>query len=156
MKKIFIYAATLVLICFFSLANAQTIKTPENLQGVWMLKSSRTSDKLELGFLPEMSNFMKKITPDGKFSNFTTSGTYTVIITDGLLIVESETVFTESIEHSIHPNLKGLNNKLQFRIENDNKLYLKWFSPKNQLDNTADIWVEELWEKVETPNSNQT
>ena len=99
---------------------------------------------------------MKKITPDGKFSNFTTSGTYTVIITDGLLIVESETVFTESIEHSIHPNLKGLNNKLQFRIENDNKLYLKWFSPKNQLDNTADIWVEELWEKVETPNSNQT
>lgn len=156
MKKIFVYTVTLFLIASFFLSCAQTKinETPKNLQGVWILKANRTSDKLELGFLPVMSNLIKMITPDGKFSNIAAGGTNAFIVTDGLFKVESATVFTESIKRSIYSNLIGMNNSLQFRIENENKLYLKWFAPKNVINNNTDIWVEELWEKVEIPRSN--
>ena len=86
MKKITLYVLSLIATSSFFLANAQTKinETPKDLQGVWILKANRTSDKLELGFLPTNSNLMKMITPDGKFSNLSVMGSNAVICTEGL------------------------------------------------------------------------
>jgi hypothetical protein len=151
MTKITLYVLTLVATSSFYLANAQSKINEKSkaLEGVWMIKAERSSNLLEMGFRPAMPGTLKIITSDGKFTNLRVMQTKTIITVDGLFKVESDTIFVESIKRSLNSSLIGKDNKLFFRMEGNNKLYIKWFLQKNALDEKMDIWVEELWEKAE-------
>lgn len=153
MKKIIPYLLFFVVTSSLFPTNAQS-KIDEKsklLEGIWMLKAERASNRLKMGFLPVNPGSFKIISTDGKFTNFIMKNFNTFINVDGLFHVESDTVFVESIKRSLNPSLIGKNNKLFFKMEKNNKLYLKWFLEKNFLDQKIDIWVEEVWEKVEMP-----
>lgn len=154
MKKASLYVLTLIATSSFFLASAQSKINEKSkaLEGVWMCKAERSSNLPEMGFRPAMPGTLKIISPDGKFTNIKVLQSRTIITIDGLFKVESDSVFVESVKRSLNPSLIGKDNKLFFRMEGNNKLYLKWFAPKNLLGNNTDIWIEEFWEKAEMPS----
>ncbi|UFH35304.1 DUF4488 domain-containing protein [Flavobacterium acetivorans] len=154
MKKKTLHVLTLIAISSFFLANAQSKINEKSkaLEGVWTCKAERSSNLLEMGFRPAMPGTLKIISADGKFTNIRVMQSKTVITIDGLFKVESDSIFVESIKRSLNSVLIGKENRLLFRMEGNNKLYIKWFLEKNQLNQKMNIWIEELWEKAEMPS----
>lgn len=155
MKKITTYFFTAFLLCFISTVKAQSkTEIKKNvLEGIWMLKAEKKSNNLEMGYIPSPPATFKIISSDGKFINFSTRGNNAVIGTDGLCHIESDSIYIETIERSVIPSLVGKNNKLIYKL-NNNKLFLKFYLEKNSINQTVNIWIEEIWEKIEMPKTN--
>lgn len=153
MKKKALYVLTLIAMSSFVLASAQSKLNEKHraLEGVWTFKALRSSNMLEKGFRPAAPGTLKIISTDGKFTNLSVMQARTIISTDGLFKVESDSIFVESVKRSLNPSLIGKDNKLFFRMEGNNKLYIKFFLEKNALNEKMNIWMEELWEKAEMP-----
>ncbi|MBA0884263.1 DUF4488 domain-containing protein [Flavobacterium undicola] len=143
----------LFFICSVLQTNAQTnIKNKANiLEGIWLFKSQKTSDKPEMGFVPMNTGILKIISSDGKFTNFTPNPYKIIIGTDGLCHVKSDSIYVESVQHSVIPSLIGKDNRLIYKLH-DNFLYLKFFLEKNAINQDVNIWIEEIWEKAQMPN----
>lgn len=142
----------LIFICSVLPINAQSnIENKANiLEGIWIFRAQKTSNNSEKGFIPTIPGTFKIISSDGKFSNFSIRGYNAIIGTDGLYNVESDSIYVESIQRSVIPSLIGKDNKLVYKLDN-NKLFLKFFLEKNAINQDVNIWIEEIWEKVQMP-----
>ena len=117
-----------------------------------MFKAQKTSNNIESGYIPTNPGTFKIISSDGKFTNFNNLGYNAVIGTDGLYHIESDSTYIESIKRSVIPSLVGKDNRLVYKLK-DNKLYIKFFLEKNSLNQDVNIWIEEIWEKVQIPEN---
>ncbi len=144
---------SLLFICSILPTHAQSgIKNKANiLEGIWLFKGQKTSDKPDMGFVPMNTGVLKIISSDGKFTNFTPNPYKIIIGTDGIGHIESDSIYIESVKHSVIPGLIGKDNRLIYKLR-DNFLYLKFFLEKNALNQDVNIWIEEVWEKAQMPH----
>lgn len=153
MKKNITPLLLTLMLCFISSIKAQSKPEIKKniLEGLWMFKAEKTSDKIEKGFIQTIPGTFKIISSDGKFTNFSTRGYNAIIGTDGLCHIESDSIYIESVQRSVIPILIGKDNRLVYKLDN-NKLYLKFFLEKNAINQDVNIWIEEIWEKIQMPN----
>jgi len=153
MKKTFFFI--ILLVCIKTPAQTQTkTEIKKNLlEGLWLFRAQRTSNALDKGFIPTTPGTFKMVASDGKFTNFSINGYNAMIGTDGYGHIESDSIYVESVQRSIIPSLVGKDNRLVYKLKNNN-LYLKFFLEKNTIDQDVNIWIEEIWEKIEMPKAN--
>lgn len=151
MKKFFF---SLLFISLLNVEFGYTQKVKNELVGIWEHKGERSSDAYQMGLRKAPPGKYKIINSDGTFINFNVYLPSSVVSLYGTWKTIADTILIESIERSINPSLTGKNNKLIYKIKDKKFLYLKWFLEKNMANKKDDIWIEELWQRVEFPVNN--
>lgn len=124
-----------------------------NLQGVWQM-CFYVSESPDIPGELKPGNTFKLLTEDGHITNFTVIPNKGAIITGyGTYKQVSGNQYDECIERSIHlPMLDGQVNHLEFEIQDDRLLKLKFFIEKDENDNTVNTWYYETWTRVIMPD----
>ena len=99
------------------------------------------------------SNTFKVLSDDGRIVNFTIIPGQDAIITGyGTYKQVTGHSYKESIEKNIHlPMLDNKDNILEFEIEDNDLLHLKYFIAKDLNGNELNTWYYETWKRVEMP-----
>ena len=97
--------------------------------------------------------FRSVLSDDGRIVNFTIIPGQSAIITGyGTYKQVTGSSYKESIEKNIHlPMLDNKDNILEFEIEDDELLHLKYFIAKDLNGNELNSWFHETWKRVEMP-----
>lgn len=157
-KKCFLLFAIILSGCATSKI-ARTTSTPpvqnnklaEKLIGIWEFSRIKTSNSPQPGFVKAQRGQFKVYGGDSTFTNFGVSMSSAVISSEGKWEAISDSVIVEHVNRSMHQGLIGKNDTLYFKLNNQGVLYLKWHRTDDNNGNPADVWVEELWRKIDLP-----
>lgn len=117
-----------------------------------MLKGVR----IDGGIMPQRGHSsFKLILPDKTFMNFMVMPQESVITAKGNMEFVSDSVFIENVEKSANSTLDGKANVLQYQLENETLLYVKFFIEKSSLGQDINQWYEEVWMRVEMPDQKE-
>lgn len=155
MRKLYFF--TMLTAMLFAVTGAMAQKKakfqPANLKGIWQL-CHYVSEVPDVPGILKPSNTFKVLSDDGRIVNFTIIPGQSAIIT-GYGTYKQVTVnsYKESIEKNIHlPMLDNKDNILEFEIEDDELLHLKYFIAKDLNGNELNSWFHETWKRVEMPD----
>ena len=123
----------------------------KRLVGLWEMKAIHNSD--EPGYKKRPHGMFKMLFDDGRFINFLSSETGTVIVTDGTYRLQGDSLYIETIGYSQNKSLSGMDNPLNIEMSHNRFMYLKWFLAVDEFDNRVNRWVEEIWQRVEPENA---
>lgn len=124
-----------------------------NLKGIWQMCVYISENPDVPGEL-KPSNTFKVLSDDGKITNFTVIPNKGAILTGiGTYEQVSDNVYNEHIKRSIHlPMLNEQVNSLQFEIQDDTQLFLKFYIEKDENGNNLETWHYETWIRVQMPD----
>lgn len=118
------------------------------LIGLWVLKGVR----IEGSLMPHGSqSTFKLIASDKTFINFTVMPQNSLITAKGTIDFVSDSIFVENIDKSMNSSFNGKSNELQYQLEEENLLYVKFFVEKSSTGQNLNQWYEEVWMRVEMP-----
>ena len=126
MKKLYFFAmlTAMLLVATGTMAQKKAKFQPANLKGIWQL----------CHYVSEVPDVPGALRPSNTFK------------------VLSDDSYKESIEKNIHlPMLDNKDNILEFELENDELLHLKYFITKDLNGNELNSWFYETWKRVEMP-----
>ena len=122
------------------------------LVGLWSLKGVRVEGAL----MPHRGqSTFKHIASDKTFMNFMVLPQNSMITAKGTIDVVSDSVFIENIDKSINSSFNGKSNELQYQLEEENLLYVKFFVEKSSIGQNLNQWYEEVWLRVEMPEESK-
>ena len=134
MKKLnfFTMLAAMLLVVSGVMAQKKAKFEPANLKGIWQL-CHYVSELPDVPGVLKPSNTFKVLSNDGRIVNFTIIPGQDAIITGyGTYEQISADAYKESIEKNIHlPMLDNKDNILQFELEDDDLLHLKYYIAKD-------------------------
>ena len=152
MKKLnfFTMLAAMLLVVSGVMAQKKAKFEPANLKGIWQL-CHYVSELPNVPGVLKPSNTFKVLS--GRIVNFTIIPGQDAIITGyGTYEQISADAYKESIEKNIHlPMLDNKDNILQFELEDDDLLHLKYYIAKDLNGNELNCWFHETWKRVEMP-----
>ena len=154
MRKLYFF--TMLTVMLFAVTGAMAQKKakfqPANLKGIWQL-CHYVSEVPDVPGVLKPSNTFKVLSDDGRIVNFTIIPGQSAIITGyGTYKQVTGSSYKESIEKNIHlPMLPNKDNILEFEIEDDELLHLKYFIAKDLNGNELNSWFHETWKRVEMP-----
>lgn len=154
MRKLYFF--TMLTVMLFAVTGAMAQKKakfqPANLKGIWQL-CHYVSEVPDVPGVLKPSNTFKVLSDDGRIVNFTIIPGQSAIITGyGTYKQVTGSSYKESIEKNIHlPMLDNKDNILEFEIEDDELLHLKYFIAKDLNGNELNSWFHETWKRVEMP-----
>lgn len=124
-----------------------------NLKGIWQMCVYISENPEQPGEL-KPSNTFKVLSNDGHITNFTVIPNKGAIITGmGTYAQATDKVYNEHIKRSIHlPMLNEQVNSIEFEIQDDKLLFLKFYIDKDENGNSLDTWFCETWVRVEMPD----
>lgn len=125
---------------------------PAKLAGIWQL-CHYVSEIADVPGVLKPSNTFKVLSRDGYITNFTMIPGKEAIITGyGTYRQLTSNTYKESIEKNIHlPMLDSKDNVIEFEMEGDNLLYLKFFIAKDLKGNELNMWFHETWKRISMP-----
>lgn len=129
---------------------SQDNKHPEKLTGIWEFKGMKAGDN-NPGFTRVQPGQFKLTGGDGAFANFGMMLRGAAMSSKGTWEAISDSVIVEQVNNSIHRGLTGKLDTLYFKLGGRGLLYLKWHRGEDNAGNPADVWIEELWEKIDLP-----
>ena len=154
MKKLnfFTMLAAMLLVVSGVMAQKKAKFEPANLKGIWQL-CHYVSELPDVPGVLKPSNTFKVLSNDGRIVNFTIIPGQDAIITGyGTYEQISADAYKESIEKNIHlPMLDNKDNILQFELEDDDLLHLKYYIAKDLNGNELNCWFHETWKRDEMP-----
>lgn len=126
---------------------------PANLEGIWQL-CHYVSESADVPGMLKPSNTFKVLGKDGRIVNFTLiPGSDAIITGYGTYEQLTDNSYKESIEKNIHlPMLDNQDNVLQFEMESDEYMHLKYFISKDLNGNELNCWYHETWKRVVMPD----
>lgn len=144
-----------VMATFAITVNAQNTNLGKKnpIEGLWVFRGQRVNGEVSL---QKNLNTFKLISTDNSLLNFVASPEKPFITLKGHVEVLSDSVFVEHIEKALNSSLNGKASELQYKIEEDRLLYVKFFIEKNSLNQPINLWFEEIWERVEMIEVRQT
>ena len=154
MRKLYFF--TMLTVMLFAVTGAMAQKKakfqPATLKGIWQL-CHYVSEVPDVPGVLKPSNTFKVLSDDGRIVNFTIIPGQSAIITGyGTYKQVTGSSYKESIEKNIHlPMLDNKDNILEFEIEDDELLHLKYFIAKDLNGNELNSWFHETWKRVEMP-----
>ena len=152
MKKLYFFTILMAMLLMVTgvMAQKKAKFQPANLKGIWQLYVSELPD---VPGVLKPSNTFKVLSDDGRIVNFTIIPGQDAIITGyGTYKQVTEHSYKESIEKNIHlPMLDNKDNILEFEIEYNDLLHLKYFIAKDLNGNELNSWFHETWKRVEMP-----
>ena len=86
--------------------------------------------------------FYKVFHKEGNFTNFAHDGRIAKATAEGKYKRISDTIYEETIEHTIREGMQGKVNKLKYAFQNYNTLYIQWYNESNK------TWLEESWQRL--------
>ena len=124
-----------------------------NLAGIWQL-CHYVSEIPDVPGILKPSNTFKVLSHDGRIVNFTIIPGADAIITGyGTYKQLTDNSYRESIEKNIHlPMLDNKDNILEFEMEEDGIMYLKFYIAKDLNGNELNMWFHETWKRISMPN----
>ena len=133
MKKLYFFTILMAMLLMVTgvMAQKKAKFQPANLKGIWQL-CHYVSELPDVPGVLKPSNTFKVLSDDGRIVNFTIIPGQDAIITGyGTYKQVTEHSYKESIEKNIHlPMLDNKDNILEFEIEDNDLLHLKYFIPK--------------------------
>lgn len=154
MKKI--YFLTMLTVMLFAvtgvMAQKKVMFKQANLKGIWQL-CHYVSEIPNVPGVLRPSNTFKVLGDDGRIVNFTIIPGQSAIITGyGTYTQMTDHSYKESIEKNIHlPMLDNKDNILEFEIEGNELLHLKYYIAKDLNGNELNTWFHETWKRVVMP-----
>lgn len=130
---------------------SQKNQLPEKLTGIWEYEGIRVGSRYGQGFNKVHSGQFKVYGGDGSFANFSAGRQNALISSIGSWEALSDSSIVEHVNRSIHSGLTGKNDTLYYQLNNEGVLYLKWHRNTTNNGNRTDIWVEEIWHRVDFP-----
>ena len=148
----FIFLALLLLIASGSALAQSAEKAPLGLNGIWQMCFYRSNSPDVAGEL-KTSNSFKILTDDGRFTNMVMMPNGAIIIGEGKWEMTSEKSYTEMVERNIHlPQLDGKKNVMEFELQGDDIMVVKFFLKEDVNGNRIDSWCYETWKRVTMPD----
>ena len=145
MKKLYFFTILMAMLLMVTgvMAQKKAKFQPANLKGIWQL----------CHYVSELPDVPRVLSDDGRIVNFTIIPGQDAIITGyGTYKQVTEHSYKESIEKNIHlPMLDNKDNILEFEIEDNDLLHLKYFIAKDLNGNELNSWFHETWKRVEMP-----
>lgn len=115
--------------------------------GLWEVKAEHRSD---VPGYKEMPHGMYKMVMDnGRFFNFMSKNTGSIITVDGSYFLTGDSIYTEKIEHSFNKSQTGMDNPLFIKLSKDKFMYLRWFQAIDEFNKQQNRWIEEIWQRVD-------
>lgn len=154
MKKLYFFTILMAMLLMVTgvMAQKKAKFQPANLKGIWQL-CHYVSELPDVPGVLKPSNTFKVLSDDGRIVNFTIIPGQDAIITGyGTYKQVTGNSYKESIEKNIHlPMLDNKDNILEFEIEDNDLLHLKYFIAKDLNGNELNSWFHETWKRVEMP-----
>lgn len=123
-KTIFVTAAFVILFCCSSFVN-KDYNSATSLKGIW-----------ELFVNNRPTGFLKILATDGKLTNIAMTNSGFVETLKGTYEIQSDSVYIEKIEKSVDHTLNGINNKMVYKMDNENTLTIMFFVNGHSLTET--------------------
>lgn len=150
MKKLYFFTILMAMLLMVTgvMAQKKAKFQPANLKGIWQL-CHYVSELPDVPGVLKPSNTFKVLSDDGRIVNFTIIPGQDAIITGyGTYKQVTEHSYKESIEKNIHlPMLDNKDNILEFEIEDNDLLHLKYFIAKDLNGNELNSWFHETWKE---------
>lgn len=152
-KYFFTMLAAMLLAVAGGKAQERTNFKPADLAGIWQL-CHYVSEIPDVPGMLKPSNTFKVLSDDGRIVNFTIiPGTDAIITGYGTYQQLTDNSYKESIVKNIHlPMLDNKDNVLEFEMNEDGVMYLKYFIAKDLNGNELNTWFHETWKRVEMPD----
>ena len=140
MKRHYVFLLILALLPFKAI-HVQAQNPSVNLKGVWQMcfyVSSKPGVQGEL----KPSNSFKILGGDGTFTNVTViPNKGAIILGSGTFKQTSPNVFVEHVEKNLHlPQLVGQDNVLEFEMQDNDVMVVKFFVKKDKNGNDINSW----------------
>ncbi|HHU07603.1 MAG TPA: DUF4488 domain-containing protein [Fermentimonas sp.] len=144
--RLFVFLTTLAFMTGCSLTRTNVGGTIENrILGLWEVRAIHNSD--ESGYKETPPGMFKMVFKDGTFMNFMSTEDGAIITVDGSYEIKGD-IYTENIVNSFNKSQEGKANHLNFKLSNDNFMYLRWFQPIDEFGVVQNRWIEEIWQRV--------
>lgn len=154
MKKVYFFTmlTVMLLVVTGAMAQKKTKFQPANLKGIWQL-CHYVSESPDVPGVLKPSNTFKVLSDDGRIVNFTIIPGVDAIITGyGTYKQLTVNTYKESIEKNIHlPMLDNKDNILEFELDGNQLLHLKYYIAKDLSGNELNSWFHETWKRVKMP-----
>ncbi|MCD8094363.1 MAG: DUF4488 domain-containing protein [Bacteroides sp.] len=152
-KYFFTMLAAMLLAVAGGKAQERTNFKPADLAGIWQL-CHYVSEISDVPGILKPSNTFKVLSDDGRIVNFTIiPGTDAIITGYGTYQQLTDNSYKESIVKNIHlPMLDHKDNVLEFEMNEDGVMYLKYFIAKDLNGNELNTWFHETWKRVGMPD----
>ncbi len=155
MKKLYFFTVLAVMLMAVTgvMAQKKTKFKPAKLKGIWQLCHYVSESPDVAGYL-KPSNTFKVLSDDGRIVNFTLiPGSDAIITGYGTWKQLTNNSYKESIEKNIHlPMLDNKDNVLEFVIEDNDYMHLKFFIKNDLNGNELNTWYQETWKRVGMPD----
>lgn len=155
MKKLYFFTVLAVMLMAVTgvMAQKKTKFKPAELKGIWQLCHYVSESPDVAGYL-KPSNTFKVLSDDGRIVNFTLiPGSDAIITGYGTWKQLTKNSYKESIEKNIHlPMLDNKDNVLEFVIEDNDYMHLKFFIKNDLNGNELNTWYQETWKRVGMPD----
>ena len=152
-KYFFTMLAAMLLAVAGGKAQERTNFKPADLAGIWQL-CHYVSEIPDVPGILKPSNTFKVLSDDGRIVNFTIiPGTDAIITGYGTYQQLTDNSYKESIVKNIHlPMLDHKDNVLEFEMNEDGVMYLKYIIATELNGNELNTWFHETWKRVEMPD----
>lgn len=118
------------------------------MSGAWVMQGMRVAGAQSFSKTPPA--FYKVFHKDGNFINFSLDSREAKATAEGKYKRISDTLYEETIEHTIRDGMQGKVNKLKYVFKDYNTLYIQWYNENNN------NWIEEWWQRITLADKEST